>query len=137
MPLGHAPGGGASVKVLLDESLVHGARLFDAGRFFEAHEAWEERWVALTDETERRILQGLIQVAAGFHKLFVTKSAASASRLLSKGIAKLDGHPERVAQMGLALFCDSVRAYARDLAAGQFAHAPIPTIGAPMLASRK
>jgi hypothetical protein len=30
-----------------------GARLFDAGEFFEAHEAWEERWRVATDKAER------------------------------------------------------------------------------------
>jgi uroporphyrinogen decarboxylase len=117
--------------LLQDESLARGAGLFDAKRFFEAHEAWEERWAAATDETERRFLQGLIQVAAGFHKLLEMKSAEAASRLLAKGLAKLDSLPERVEELGLAPFCDSVRTYARHLAAGQFDTAAIPTMSAP------
>jgi hypothetical protein len=73
------------------EAFVHGARLFDQGAFFEAHEAWEERWRVETDETSRRLLQGLIQIAAGLHKFVVVGDHTSGSRLLAKGLAKLDG----------------------------------------------
>jgi predicted metal-dependent hydrolase len=36
------------------EHLVRGARLLDGGAYFEAHEAWEDRWRLETDETWRR-----------------------------------------------------------------------------------
>ncbi|HEY2734587.1 MAG TPA: DUF309 domain-containing protein, partial [Polyangiales bacterium] len=52
------------------DALRAGASLFNDGRFFDAHEAWEDRWRATHDDTERRFLQGLIQIAAAFHKLF-------------------------------------------------------------------
>lgn len=44
--------------------LAHGGvRLYNAGRFWEAHEAWEAVWRAAPDP-ERRTWQGLIQAAA-------------------------------------------------------------------------
>jgi predicted metal-dependent hydrolase len=111
-----------------DSPFARGARLFDAGAFFDAHEAWEERWLVETNEVERRLLQGLIQIAAAFHKLIVIGSADSASRLLAKGLAKLDASPSEIAGMSVCAFREAVRLFARDLAAGHFARSAIPKI---------
>ena len=51
-------------------ALRRGAALFDKGRFWDAHEAWEEAWLEEDGEV-RLLLQGLIQVAAGYHKATV------------------------------------------------------------------
>ncbi len=112
----------------MDDPFAEGARLFDAGKYFEAHEAWEGRWRRATDEAERRFLQGLIQVAAAFHKLLVARSSEAAQRLLAKGLAKLDASPELVAKRGLDAFCQQTRACAVELAAGRFAHESVPKI---------
>jgi len=113
-----------------NDGFARGALLFDSGAFFEAHEAWETGWLVETDPTQRRFLQGLIQVAAGFHKLLAMGSVDSASRLLAKGIAKLDACPPRVGCADVATFRDGVRASAHDLAAGRFDRATIPKVGA-------
>jgi len=113
----------------VDDSFARGARLFDIGEFFEAHEVWEDRWRVATDRTERDFLQGLIQVAAAFHKLLVMKSAESASRLLAKGLAKLDACPAQVEGMDLAAFRERLRACAGELAGGDLTRAELPTMG--------
>jgi predicted metal-dependent hydrolase len=112
----------------VDDPLAQGARLFDAGEYFEAHEAWEGHWRLATDEADRRLLQGLIQVAAAFHKLLVTRSTDAAQRLIAKGLAKLDACPELVAERGLGAFCEQTRSCAADLAAGRFARESVPKI---------
>ena len=38
--------------------------LFNAGRFWDAHEAMERIWRSVPDEDEAKVLQGLIQAAA-------------------------------------------------------------------------
>lgn len=48
--------------------LLEGARLFNAGEFFESHEAWESLWHEVVGK-ERALLQGLIQLAAAYHHL--------------------------------------------------------------------
>lgn len=67
-----------------------GARLFDEGRHWDAHEAWEERWRIETNAAARLFLQALIQLAAAYHKAIAVGDAASATRLLEKARAKLD-----------------------------------------------
>jgi len=108
---------------LTREALREGARLFDEGAFFEAHEAWEERWRVETDEASRRLLQGLIQIAAGFHKLLVMRDSASAARLLERGLAKLEGRAD------LVEFRLAVQACAERLGDGAFDASSIPMLG--------
>jgi len=71
-----------------------GIELFNAGNFFEAHEAWEEIWLAAT-EPEKTFLQGLIQVAAAFHH-YSRGNRKGMESLLEAGLTKLaqfkDGH---------------------------------------------
>lgn len=109
------------------EPLARGARLFDEGAYFAAHEVWEERWRITDDADERRLLQGLIQVAAGFHKLALGRNPDSAVRLLERGLAKLDAC---VSADGLDLesFRVAVRACARAPAGDRFDPATIPKL---------
>jgi predicted metal-dependent hydrolase len=112
-----------------NDAFARGAILFNAGAFFEAHEAWETGWRVETDPTQRRFLQGLIQVAAGFHKLLAIGSVDSGSRLLAKGMAKLEACPPQVGGADAMTFLDGVRACADDLASGRFDRAAIPHVG--------
>lgn len=45
-----------------------GIRLYNGKLFFEAHEAWEHEWLTAAEGTEKRLLQGLIMLAAALHK---------------------------------------------------------------------
>ncbi len=45
-----------------------GIELFNSGKFWESHEAWEEVWLQ-TPPVQRLFFQGLIQVAAGLHQM--------------------------------------------------------------------
>jgi predicted metal-dependent hydrolase len=46
-------------------SLERGVQLFNAGLYWEAHEAWEEAWTPDRRGPDRGFYKGLIQVAAG------------------------------------------------------------------------
>jgi predicted metal-dependent hydrolase len=69
------------------ESLAKGIELFNRREFYEAHEAWEEGWIDELSDS-RVLLQGLIQVAAGFYKLQCA-SPIGTVKLLELGLAKL------------------------------------------------
>jgi hypothetical protein len=110
-----------------ERAFRRGATLFDAGQYFEAHEAWEARWLTTQDTGERLLLQGLIQVAAAFHKLFVMHSAESAERLLSRGLAKLEASDAAIiASFELAAFRRELHACKPDLADTQFDRSRVP-----------
>jgi predicted metal-dependent hydrolase len=74
------------------EVLARGADLFNRGLYWEAHEAWEELWLALDDEP-KLFVQGLIQVAAAGHKAFVQKQPRGCVKLLTSALEKLDRIP--------------------------------------------
>jgi uncharacterized protein len=49
-------------------SLERGIELFNEGRYWDAHEAWEEAWMPDRHGPDRGFYKGLIQIAAGnFH----------------------------------------------------------------------
>jgi predicted metal-dependent hydrolase len=52
----------------LPDQYLRGIELFNAGRFFESHEAFEEIWLKAKG-TERDFLHALIQTAAALHHL--------------------------------------------------------------------
>ena len=83
-----------------NEKFARGVADFNAERFFEAHEVWEELWLAAA-EPEKTFLQGLIQVAAAFHHLG-RKNGRGAQSLLAAGIAKLAGCPDDFRGMAIA-----------------------------------
>src|SRR5512132_3389935 len=91
-------------------SIEPGRALFNAGRYFEAHEVWEALWLTETGE-RRRLLQGLIQLAAALYKASEGGSARGCVHLLDTGIAKLDGIADHRAGLALARLRRDVRAF--------------------------
>jgi predicted metal-dependent hydrolase len=74
------------------EVLARGAALFNQGSYWEAHEAWEELWLELEDEP-KLFVQGLIQVAAAYHKATVQMQPRGCVKLLTTALEKLDPAP--------------------------------------------
>jgi uncharacterized protein len=75
-----------------------GIDLFDQGRFFEAHEAWEEIWRSTTPEP-KDLFQGLIQVAAALHQHLDLKRMEGPRRTLAK--ARRNLQPFAPAALGI------------------------------------
>jgi uncharacterized protein len=88
--------------------LVEGVRLFNAGRWFEAHEVLEDAWRAEPGEV-RRLYQGLLQVGVGLHHAS-RGNLRGALNLLDRGMAHLESFRPRC--LGL-----EVDALLRDAAA--------------------
>jgi predicted metal-dependent hydrolase len=51
----------------MDAHLRAGIAIYNAGRFHAAHDAWEDRWLALDAGDDERFLHGLIQFTAAVH----------------------------------------------------------------------
>lgn len=113
------------------EAFWRGAELFDRGAYFEAHEAWEERWLVSKDPSERLFLQGLIQVAAAFHKLIKKNAPDSAERLLTRGLAKLDRCSDPIPGFDLEAFRRGLHACQPALGTEPFDHGQIPRMIEP------
>lgn len=81
------------------DHFLDGVRLFNDGRYFEAHEAWEVPWLRASGD-ERIFLQGLIQLAAAYLQL-ERGNARGASRLFDASIQKLRSVPRNAARVDL------------------------------------
>jgi predicted metal-dependent hydrolase len=60
--------------------LEEGRIFFNAGRYYEAHEVWEDLWRE-TRGSLRRYYQGLIQAAVGLHHLSRNNGIGARSQL--------------------------------------------------------
>lgn len=81
---------------------------FNQGHYFEAHEEWEAVWIELVGG-EKLLCQGLVQVAAGYHKLSLG-NVNGARKLLARGLALLRDTPAPSPELGLPAFCTAVAA---------------------------
>jgi len=85
------------------ELLEIGREHFNAGRFFQAHEAWETAWHPSPDP-ERDFWQGITQIAVGFTH-FQRGNPTGATTLLRRGATRLEPYGEHfhgIASAGLA-----------------------------------
>ena len=94
-----------------NKQFERGIALFNAHDFFEAHEVWEELWLA-EPEPGKAFLQGLIQVAAAFHH-HGRGNPRGRESLLAAGIAKLERFPDDHHGLALEEFRDAVKEWAK------------------------
>jgi predicted metal-dependent hydrolase len=91
-----------------DELLHLGIDLYNAGHYWNAHEAWEEVWLE-SERGLRGFYQGLIQVSAAF--VHVTRNRYPGGvKLLTEGISKLERYPPHYMGLDLAAFAEGARA---------------------------
>ncbi len=93
--------------------LFEGLRCYHSGAFFEAHEHWETVWLA-AQEPEKTFLQGLIQIAAGFHHYRRGNRAGTIS-LLRSALGRLDRYPESFAGCEVAPLRAAIRLWLETL----------------------
>ncbi len=105
------------MKMTGEESrFARGIAHFNAQEYFEAHEVWEELWLAAR-EPEKTFLQGLIQVAAAFHH-HTRENARGARSLLAAGVAKLQGIPDDHRGIAVSDFRAETKSWLEEIEAG-------------------
>src|SRR6476620_7685806 len=71
--------------------LQDGIKFFNDGRYFEAHEAWEDLWRSSRGPL-RFFYQGLVQAAVGLHH-YSRGNRNGAKAQLRKSLEKLEQYP--------------------------------------------
>jgi len=94
--------------------LLEGVDHFNAARFFEAHEVWEEVWRSTTPEP-KDLLQGLIQVAVGMVHHRDRGRPAVARRVLAKGRRRVEPYAPAALGLDLDALLASVEGWSRWL----------------------
>lgn len=110
-------------EALVDEGIEH----FNAGRFFEAHESWEEIWRSTTPEP-RELWRGLIQVAVGLYHHLVRGNSAPARRVLARGLRRVEGFAQGTERLDLDGLLAAARAWEEWLADAAPPTPPLPRI---------
>jgi predicted metal-dependent hydrolase len=77
----------------MPDLLRSGIVFFNDGRYFEAHEAWEDMWRPAQGPL-RLYFQGLVQAAVGLHHL-QKGNLRGATAQLKKSLSKLEQYPAR------------------------------------------
>ncbi len=70
------------------KDFIRGIELFNSGKFWHAHEAWEQVW-RRHDEDSRLFLQGIIQMAAAYHLLVEKRRLTGAISNFNKALPRL------------------------------------------------
>jgi uncharacterized protein len=94
----------------------YGMTLFNQGHFFDAHEVWEDVWRAAPVEA-KKFLQGLIQLAVGFHH-HSTGNVVGACSLLRRGSRNLRACPDEHCDIEVDRLLDDVSQWLNALENG-------------------
>ncbi len=116
-------------------SLAVAVELFNRREFFACHEVLEDLWRPLEGGAEKTFLQGLLQVAVGYHHL-LNGNYTGAKNKLAEGLDKLQAVAEAGYATGIELgplmaavqFSHQCVLGLGPEAIGQFPAALIPTI---------
>jgi predicted metal-dependent hydrolase len=119
-----------SIPIELERDLRIGEALFNEGLFFDCHEYLEGAWNRSAGE-EKIMLQGIIQAAAGFHKLELG-SPDGCFELLGKSVEKLSAIRDRRREP-LLKFAASLDRLKKEVLNGDFDLSQTPRLDTTIL----
>ncbi len=91
----------------MDERFFRGLEEFNGERFFEAHEVLEDLWHEYREQ-DRKFIQGIIQIAAGFYHIQSCNLKGAVSQL-TKGSEKLTQFLPEYKNVSVVRLLDEVR----------------------------
>lgn len=97
--------------------LQEGLNLFNSGKFYEAHEIWEDLWRGIENPERKTGCQGLIQAAVGLHHLSRGNSIGARSQL-QKSIRNLERGSARLPELDVAQLVDQLSRVLEDMPQG-------------------
>lgn len=83
-----------------------GVKHFNGKNYFEAHSAWEAIWLHAGEE--KKFLQGLIQIAVGYHHYF-HENKQGCLMLLERGAGYISAYPESYFGIDSVKFINEIR----------------------------
>ena len=107
--------------------LARGVELFNAGAFYDCHEAFEDVWRSTAPEP-RDLWQGLIQVAVGLHHAIDRGRPSPGRRVLARGRRRLATLPSPCHGLDLAALLAAADRWDAWLAAPHGDPPPVPVL---------
>ena len=113
---------------VVDARLREGIRLFNAGRYFDSHEALEDFYLR-AEEKDKPFVEGLIQLAAAmrmFHDFSETKGPA---RMARQAIIRLENYQQKYLGVRVQRLIEATESWAGELEAKPV----VARVGAPKI----
>lgn len=139
-PAGHAYSQTCEVVVVLPPSswakqaaYLYGVDLFNAGFYWEAHEAWESIWQKCVDPIQHEFLQALIQLAAAMLKWRIN-NRRGVRVLIRRVRMKMLKTRESAGSTYMGLHLDHLLDLLEDFFADFFAEEDLPVVARELLA---
>lgn len=98
-----------------------GVRLFNRGRYFEAHEHWEVAW-RTAEGGDRGFLESLVQLASGLHLRVERGGTRGTEHLLARALVGLDDYRPAAHGVDVERLTTEVGAYLDRLRAARRPH---------------
>lgn len=95
----------------MDARLREGIRLFNDGRYFESHEAWED-FYQRADEPEKPFVEALIQIAAAFRMRRDFGEAKGPVRAARQALIRLENYQPVRLGIKVAALMEAVKTWA-------------------------
>lgn len=113
----------------MDTRLRQGITLFNQGRFFESHEAWEPFYLE-TEDVNKPFLEGLIQLAAAFRLYRDFGELKGAVRMVYQAVIRFENYQPAFLEIRVKQLSEAMESWAKAAeAAGSGPVAqPIPKI---------
>ena len=113
----------------MDARLREGIVLFNAGRFFESHEAWEV-FYRETEDANKPFIEGLILLAAAFRLFRDFHDVKGPVRMIFQALIRFEPYPPLFLNIRVKKLCAALEAWANEAQSlgESAASSPIPKI---------
>ena len=112
----------------MDSRLREGIGLFNAGRFFECHESWED-YYQQSQEEHKPFLEGLVQIAAACRIIAELNEVQGPVRMIRQAIIRLENYQPHYLGIRVKALMDALDRWAERIEAdGTPVRTPPPKI---------
>lgn len=118
---------------VMDARLREGIRLFNAGRFFESHEALEQFYQE-TEDSNKPFLEALIELAVAFRLHADFGEIKGPVRMIYQALIRLENYQSSHLEIRVKDLSQSMETWAKEAEATGRPPSPIPTIPLKALA---
>ena len=120
----------ASLSVEANHAL--GVAHFHAGRFFQAHEAWEESWRKAEGSADEEFFKGLAQLGAAYTH-YARGNAHGARVLLERALERIGLRGSPHFGLDISAVCPLLREHAKIFGLAESTRMPLPEVVPPRL----
>jgi uncharacterized protein len=112
----------------MDDRLREGIKLFNNGRFFEAHEIWEAFYQD-AENKDKSFLEGLVQLSTACRLIEDFGEIKGPVKLIYQALIRFENYQPTYLDVNVADLAATMEAWAKDLeASGVRGHKPVPSI---------